>query len=69
MSKATTILSSRVSGISLFAIRWANPSAIAVLPTPASPTKSGLFFRLLHRICTSLSTSTPLAMYYRKDIV
>jgi hypothetical protein len=26
------------------AMRWARPSAIAVLPTPAAPTSAGLFF-------------------------
>ena len=25
-------------------IRWANPSTIAVFPTPDSPIKAGLFF-------------------------
>ena len=54
------ILSSSTSGISFSTIFFANPSAIAVLPTPASPTNRGLFFRLLQRICTSLSTSSPL---------
>ena len=43
-------LPSSTSGISFSTIFFANPSAIAVLPTPASPTKRGLFFRLLQRI-------------------
>ncbi len=44
ISRVTTRFSSRISGISLLAIREANPSAIAVLPTPGSPINTGLFF-------------------------
>ena len=44
ISRATTSFPSRVSGTSRFAIRWAKPSAIAVLPTPGSPINTGLFF-------------------------
>ena len=36
------------SGTSLSTMRLASPSAIAVLPTPASPTNSGLFFCRRH---------------------
>ena len=43
ISRVTTRFSSRMSGISLLAIRDAKPSAIAVLPTPGSPIKTGLF--------------------------
>ncbi len=43
ISRVTTRLSSRISGTSLLAMRWANPSAIAVLPTPGSPINTGLF--------------------------
>jgi len=50
ISKVTTRLSSRISGTSLFVIRWAKPSAIAVLPTPGSPIKIGLFFVLRPKI-------------------
>ena len=32
------------SGTSPLTIRCANPSTIAVLPTPGSPTNTGLFF-------------------------
>ena len=39
------------------AMRQARPSAIAVLPTPASPTSSGLFLRRRHRIWITRSTS------------
>ena len=38
-------------------MRQARPSAIAVLPTPASPTSSGLFLRRRHRIWITRSTS------------
>ena len=43
-------------------LRWifsASPSAIAVLPTPGSPTKSGLFFRRRQRIWIVRSSSGP----------
>ena len=39
-----------LSGISLLAIFNASPSTMAVLPTPGSPTRIGLFFFLLHNI-------------------
>src|SRR5712692_10309946 len=42
-SNACTRLSLSDSGTSPCAIRCASPSAIAVLPTPASPIKTGLF--------------------------
>ena len=45
------------SGTSPSMILRASPSAIAVLPTPGSPTYSGLFFDRRHRICTVRSTS------------
>jgi hypothetical protein len=38
-------------------MRLARPSAMAVLPTPASPTSSGLFLRRRQRICTTRSSS------------
>ena len=38
-------------------MRQASPSAIAVLPTPASPTSSGLFLRRRQRIWMTRSTS------------
>ena len=39
-----TRLSLRPSGTSPRTIRWASPSTIAVLPTPGSPMRTGLFF-------------------------
>src|SRR5664279_2904782 len=44
MSSANTVAPLSTSGTSPCTIRRASPSAIAVLPTPASPTNSGLFF-------------------------
>ena len=44
------VIFSKTAGIFLSTIFLAKPSAIAVLPTPASPTRSGLFFLLLQRI-------------------
>jgi len=38
------------SGTIFLTILYAIPSAIAVFPTPASPTRMGLFFLLLHNI-------------------
>lgn len=38
------------TGTSPLAMRWARPSARAVLPTPASPTRTGLFFVLRLKI-------------------
>src|SRR5579859_6690829 len=52
------VASSRTSGTSFSTIMRARPSAIAVLPTPASPTYSGLFLRRRHRISMVRSTST-----------
>ena len=42
-------------------IRWARPSTTAVLPTPGSPTSTGLFFVRRERICMirSISVSRP----------
>ena len=50
VSSANTSAPSRRAGASSPASRNASPSASAVLPTPASPTKTGLFFRRRHRI-------------------
>ena len=52
-----TCLPSIVSGTFPSAMRWARPSATAVLPTPGSPIRHGLFFVLLPRICVTLSIS------------
>ena len=43
MSSATRRLSSSVSGTSPVTIRCARPSTMAVLPTPGSPIRAGLF--------------------------
>jgi len=57
MSSEYTCASARISGTSPRVMRQASPSAIAVLPTPASPTSSGLFLRRRHSTCTTRSTS------------
>ncbi len=44
MSSAITRRSRRESGMSPETMRWANPSTIAVFPTPGSPMSTGLFF-------------------------
>ena len=44
-------LSTSISGMTPLAISWASPSAIAVLPTPASPIRTGLFLVRRHKIC------------------
>ena len=49
-SSATIRLSESSSGTSPCAIFSASPSAIAVLPTPGSPIRQGLFFVRLERI-------------------
>ena len=41
-------------------ILWANPSAMAVLPVPGSPTNIGLFFVLLDNIWRILLISSSL---------
>jgi AraC-like DNA-binding protein len=50
----------RFSGTSPSTIFWAIPSDIAVLPTPGSPTRIGLFLVLLLRICRTLLISSSL---------
>ena len=60
ISNVTTLLSSRISGTSLFIILCAKPSAIAVLPTPGSPINIGLFFVRRPNICITLSISFDL---------
>ena len=52
MSSAMRRLLARSSGTSPLAISCASPSTIAVLPTPASPTRTGLFFVRRQSICT-----------------
>ena len=60
MSIETNLLPSSVSGTSPSIIRRASLSITAVFPTPGSPIKTGLFFLLLLRICTTLSSSAAL---------
>ena len=50
MSSAYTVVSFIMSGTLPVVISFAIPSAIAVLPTPDSPTSNGLFLVLLDRI-------------------
>ena len=62
MSSATTRRSLSCSGTSPETMRWARPSAIAVLPTPGSPIRTGLF--LVRRARTwmtrRISSSRPM---------
>ncbi len=61
-SSTTRRRSCRISGTSPEMIRCASPSTIAVLPTPASPRSTGLFFVRRHSTCTtrSISRSRPI---------
>ena len=60
ISRLTTLLFSRFLETFLWMIRSASPSAIADLPTPGSPIRTGLFFFLLARIWETLSISESL---------
>ena len=62
MSSANTILSFRASGTSPLTIRCASPSTAAVLPTPGSPIRTGLFLVFLERIrmILRISVSRPI---------
>ena len=62
MSSSQIILSFKHSGMSFFTILWARPSIIAVLPTPGSPIKTGLFFVFLDRILVMFLISSSLPM-------
>mmetsp|Transcript_16072 Transcript_16072/g.22179 ORF Transcript_16072/g.22179 Transcript_16072/m.22179 type:complete len:202 (-) Transcript_16072:686-1291(-) len=57
MSRVITFLPSMVSGTSPAIIICAKPSAIAVLPTPGSPMRQGLFFVRRPRIWITRSIS------------
>ncbi|CAC6956104.1 Uncharacterised protein [Staphylococcus aureus] len=61
-SNSKTVLSNNDSGTSFLTIRCANPSTIAVLPTPGSPMSTGLFLvlRLKIRIVFRISSSLPI---------
>ncbi len=62
MSRENNVLSLRLSGTSPLMMRWARPSAMAVLPTPGSPMRQGLFlvFRLRMRTTFLISSSRPM---------
>ena len=62
MSRAKMVLSFREVGTSPLTIRWARPSAMAVLPTPGSPMRTGLFllFRERIRMTLRISSSRPM---------
>ncbi len=61
MSSARIRLSSSGGGTRPATIRWASPSTIAVLPTPGSPMRTGLFLVRRQRIwiMRSISASRP----------
>ena len=61
-SSVMTRLSARISGTLPATISWASPSAIAVLPTPASPISTGLFLLRRQRIwmTRSISSARPI---------
>ena len=61
-SSATIRLSRRVSGTSPSTMRWARPSTTAVLPTPGSPMRTGLFLVRRDSTCTTrrISVSRPM---------
>ncbi|KAG1534996.1 hypothetical protein G6F50_015420 [Rhizopus delemar] len=61
MSSEKTWAACRISGTSPRVMRHARPSAMAVLPTPASPTSSGLFLRRRHStwMVRSISSARP----------
>src|SRR5256885_783226 len=63
MSREYTVNSLSISGTLPSITRRARPSAIAVLPTPASPTRSGLFLRRRQStwITRSSSISRPMS--------
>ena len=60
ISRENIILSFNPSGTSPLTILSANPSTIAVLPTPGSPIRTGLFFVLLDNILIVLLISSSL---------
>ena len=57
MFRLTSRFSFSWGGTLPMAIRWASPSAMAVLPTPGSPTSAGLFLHFRHRMPTTISIS------------
>ena len=61
-SKVTILLSKRTLLTFFSMIFNARPSTMAVLPTPGSPIKTGLFFFLLDNTCATRSISFSLPM-------
>ena len=61
-SRLISFLLRRESGTSPSTIRCANPSTTAVLPTPGSPIRTGLFLDRLESTCTTrrISESRPI---------
>ena len=62
MSSENTVRSFSPSGTSPRTMRWASPSTMAVLPTPGSPIRTGLFFVLRDKILMTsrISVSRPI---------
>ena len=62
MSRLMTLRSRRLSGMSPETMRWARPSTIAVLPTPGSPIRTGLFLVRRERtwMTRRISSSRPI---------
>mmetsp|Transcript_15128 Transcript_15128/g.24895 ORF Transcript_15128/g.24895 Transcript_15128/m.24895 type:complete len:228 (+) Transcript_15128:956-1639(+) len=62
ISRAMRVRPCKDWGTSPDAMRCARPSAMAVLPTPGSPIRTGLFFVRLERICMvrRISSSRPI---------
>ena len=62
ISRENIVQSCKFSGTSPLTILNANPSAIAVFPTPGSPIKHGLFFVFLESILITFLISSSLPM-------
>ena len=60
--KLTNRFSRSCGGTLPAAILWAKPSAIAVFPTPGSPTRAGLFLFFRHKMPITVSISLSLPM-------
>ena len=60
MSRATRLLPFSSPGTSPEAMRCPRPSAMAVLPTPAPPMSTGLFFVRLISVCIARAISASL---------
>ena len=62
ISSSQTVLSFRLEGTSPLIILNANPSTIAVFPTPGSPIRTGLFFVFLDNtlVILRISSSRPI---------